>query len=175
MRFVVTNEGENLSALANRLFCIEGKEQLAAARRRLLELNPHLPDRKNILPGTVVVVPKDLDGEPPREGRGFGDVTAGVLVQLEGVVGGLEETLSRRAREESTRYAEEQKLLGEPKLRRAARDTPELAARLARLDEAIAERQQRTKELQRFAKRATQEMHEDLAALAKLSGTVLPD
>lgn len=175
MRFVVTTEGENLTALAHRVFRVEGKEELAAARRRLLELNPNLPDRKNIPPGTIVFVPKDLDGAPAREGSSFGEVTAGVLTRLQELVGRLDETLSQQVRDESARYSAEQKLLGDSQLRRAARETPELEARLTRLGEAIGERQQRTKDLQRFAKRATQEIGEDLADLAKLTGSGFPD
>jgi hypothetical protein len=174
VRFVLTNDGENLTALASRLFCVETKEQVAGARRRLLELNPGLPDRKTIPPGTVVLVPEDVDGEPAREGRSLGDVTAGALAGFQKVLSGLDETLARHAREESARHAAEQKLLGDAQLRRAARESPELAARLGKVGEAIAGRQQRTKELQQFAKAATREIGEDLAALAELTGKLLP-
>lgn len=175
MRFIVTKEGENLSALANRLFCIEGRERLTRARRRLLEINPHLPDRKNIVAGTIVFVPEDLDGEAPREGRSFGEVTEGVLGQLQELVGGLDATLDGQIRDESARQAEERKILGEPRLRRAAKETPELAERLKRLGEANAERQKRTEALDRFRRTASYEIGEDLAALAELTGGALPD
>ena len=175
MRFIVTTEGENLTALAHRVFCIETKEDAANARRRLLELNPNLPDRKNIPAGTIVFVPKDLAGVPPREGRSFADVTEGVLTGLQGVIGQLGEALTSQAREESARHSREQKLLGEPVLRRAARESPELGARMERIGEAISARQQRTKELQQFAKASTREIDEDLTELAKLTGRLLPD
>lgn len=175
MRFTLTAEGENLTALANRVFCIESKEDVANARRRLLELNPNLPDRKNIPAGTVVFVPKDLGGVPVREGRSLADVTQGVLQGLQDVVGRLDEALSLQVREESARHSREQKLLAEPQLRRAARESPELAARLGRLGDAIAERQQRTKELQQLSRTATREIYEDLADLARITGDVLPD
>lgn len=175
MRFVVTAEGENLTALAHRVFCVEDKAELAAARRRLLELNPNLPDRKNIPPGTIVFVPKDVDGAPAREGRSFGDVAEGMLGRLQELVGRLDETLSRQVHEESGRHSDEQKILAERQLRRAARESPELAERLKRLGEASSERQQRTKELDRFRQRATLELGADLAELAELAGNVLGD
>jgi hypothetical protein len=175
VRFIVTAEGENLTALANRLFCLEGKEEVTSARRRLLELNPDLPDRKNIPAGTVVFVPADLDGEPAREGRSFADVTEEALRGLQAVIGRLDEALALQIREESARHAREQKVLAEPQLRRAARESPELAARVTRVGEAIAARQQRTKGLQQLAKAATREIHEDLADLARLTGGVLPE
>jgi hypothetical protein len=175
VRFIVTTEGENLTALAQRLFRAEGKEELAAARRRLLELNPDLPDPKNILAGTVVVVPADLGGERPPQGSSFADVTKGVLKQVSAVVGQLEETLSAQVREESAFHAHEKKLLAEPRLRRAARESAELTARLEQVAKANAKRQQGTKELQRLAKTATREMAEDLAVLTELAGKLLPD
>lgn len=174
MRFVVTEEGENLTALANRLFCLDSKRGTTAARRRLLELNPHLPDRKNISAGTVVFVPDELDGEAPREGRTLGEITGDLLDPLRHAVSRLDETLGAEARAESARHSDAEKALGDSRLRRAARDNPELAKNVERLGEALADRRRRTSELEALRKRAIPAIEEDLAALLRLAGDAIP-
>lgn len=173
MRFIVTAEGENLTALANRLFRTEGREALAAARRRLLELNPGLPERKNVPAGTIVVVPADADGKAASQGQSFGDVTKGVLTQLREVVGRLDETLAREVEEEYGRQSQEEAYLADPQLRAPARS--ELAEHLNRIAKAFELRRRQTKQVQELAKTATREMEEDLADLAELAGYMLPD
>jgi hypothetical protein len=173
MRFVLSIEGDTLSTVARRICSLESEKDIAKLRRRLIEINPHLPERRAIPAGTFVFLPKEIEGQPTRGGRELRDVTSSVLGEVLTLLQGVDEALARQAREESAHHDEQEELVADPELRKAARTSPELAERLKRLSEAIDERRQRTKALELFSRSAAKEAAEDLAALSELVGETL--
>jgi hypothetical protein len=172
MRFIRTTTGENLSAVARRLFAADTPAALRRARERLVELNPGLPERANIPEGTIVLVPTDLDGEPPRDGRGFDQVSAEVVKSLQGLLGDLGAALDEAADAEARGLEEQQALIARPEVRRAAAGDPELAARLTSARGELEKRRARSDELKRLRKETVDGAAGDLDVLGKLTGSL---
>lgn len=172
-RFIHTSEGDNLSSIANRLFEVEDKRRLTELRRRLLELNPHLPERKNIPEGVIVVVPAEFDGERPKEkGTTFQRTTGGVLDGYRAAVDQLGQELERELEQEAVRQKDEQAAHSDRRLRQLAGGNPALQERLDNIAKAQGERAERTKRLEQLRGSGLDQLREDLDAIAALGGNL---
>lgn len=176
MRFIRTKPDDNLTTIVRRVYCVEAGSALARARASVLELNPHLPDRRKIPADTFVVIPEEIDGNRAREGRGFGEATGeGVLELLRANLGRLDAAFAEQVREEKARHATAKKNLRLTHVRTACGRDPELAQRAKRLREAQQQREKQTAALESFRKSVVQQIDLDIASLAELTTTGLTD
>lgn len=185
MQFAITQEGETLSRLAERLYCSPSKSELKRFMKLIEDANPNLKARGKILSGTIVIVPEAKGIATTNDVRTEREIAASFIRDIRQQIGDLEEVLAPLLDHQEKEARVTLDLVKSRGVQRLARTESLVRNRLADITKAGQERLKRTKALQNVQKKAMDELESDFndllgmldpgeASTDRVGNTVLP-
>ncbi|MEJ2541432.1 MAG: hypothetical protein P8188_15930 [Gemmatimonadota bacterium] len=169
MRFVTLKAGEDVNGLAERLSKAKSKAAVRRTAAALKKANPSLAGRvKKASRDEIVMVPEGLDVVLPRRRATDQSIAQDLVSRSRARMGDIAVELPKQAKRAEEEAEGALSRLDSAELKRAARENPELKARLPELRAAAKERLERAQQATKLQAEALAAMEEDVQELAKL-------
>lgn len=168
MQFIISQEGETLSDLVERLFCRASDAERKRIAGLVREANTGLNAKKEIPKATVVIIPPVEGIEASSDARTDRQIAASLIRGVREQIGDIGPILSQLVDRQEEGAQETLNLTKSPQVRKLAKGNEVIKDRLANVTEDVKERLKRSKTLRSVITKAENEFESDLNNLLEM-------